>query len=43
MGVFNLIYVEDVQYLKCPLYLEIFFNESKTSFWESFSDMMIEW
>jgi hypothetical protein len=43
MGAFNLIYVQVVQYLKCPLYVEICFNESKTSFWGSFSDMMIEW
>jgi hypothetical protein len=43
MVAFNIIYVEVVQYLKCPLYLEIFFNESKTSFWGSFSNMMIEW
>jgi hypothetical protein len=32
MGAFNLIYVEVVQYLKCLLYLEIFFNEPKARF-----------
>jgi hypothetical protein len=43
MGACNLIYVEIVQYLKFPLYLEIFFNESKASFWRNFSNMIIEW
>jgi hypothetical protein len=43
MGAFNLIYVAVVQYLKCPLYLNIFFNESNANFWGSFSHTMIEW
>jgi hypothetical protein len=42
MGAFNLIYVEVVQYLKCTLYLEIFFIQGKLLrkfFW--YDDWMI--